>query len=239
MATRRRVLPRKHRSCGSTPSRSGARATRRDGGHHDLLPGTSSRTRAYSCSWSAARTIPACPRRCRSGVSRGASDIGGDILLGGASAGACLAAAATLRALDEKAGPSGVVLAYGFFHATHPRVRDSRHRSRHHRRLTHATWALNVMNRNYAGSPEALGDRLAFPGGHDVAGFPRTLIINAERDNMRASGDLFASELRTSGVDLHHHVAPGTTHAFLNRPGLPPFLTATDMIAKWIAAPSG
>ena len=163
---------------------------------------------------------------------------GGDILLGGASAGACLAAAATLRALDEKAGPSGVVLAYGFFHATHPRVRDSRHRSRHHRRFTHATWALNVMNRNYAGSPEALGDRLAFPGGHDVAGFPRTLIINVERDNMRASGDLFASELRTSGVDLHHHVAPGTTHAFLNRPGLPPFLTATDMIAKWIAAPS-
>jgi acetyl esterase len=161
----------------------------------------------------------------------------GNVLLGGASAGACLAAAATLRALGEGSRPLGTVLAYGFFHAVHPPTRDARQRSRQHRRLTHATWALNVMNRNYAGSPDALGHRLAFPGGHDLAGFPRTLIINAEYDNMRASGDLFASELRAADVDVQHHVLPGTTHAFLNRPGLPPFETATSMIAAWAAGP--
>ncbi|TQM61320.1 alpha/beta hydrolase fold domain-containing protein [Klugiella xanthotipulae] len=37
------------------------------------------------------------------------------VVLGGASAGACLAAAANLRALEEGTGAVGAVLAYGFF----------------------------------------------------------------------------------------------------------------------------
>ncbi|WP_460942720.1 hypothetical protein [Okibacterium endophyticum] len=42
-----------------------------------------------------------------------------------------------------------------------------------------------MANRNYAGSRKALTDRLAFPGGHKLDDFPRTLVINAEQDNMR------------------------------------------------------
>jgi acetyl esterase len=155
------------------------------------------------------------------------------VVLGGASAGACLAAAATLRALDEGVRPVGAVFAYGFFHGVHPRARDPRQRSRRHRRVTHAPWALDAMNRGYAGSRRVLGDRLAFPGGHDVGMFPRTLVVNAEHDNMRASGDLFASELAASGVDVDHHVLAGTRHAFLNRPGLGEFTTTTSLIADW------
>jgi len=155
------------------------------------------------------------------------------VILGGASAGACLAAAATLRAVDEGLRPTGAVFVYGFFHSEHPRARDPRQRSRRHRRITHAPWALDVMNRNYAGSKGPLTDRLAFPGGHELGHFPRTLVVNAEHDNMRASGDLFAAELGAAGTDLEHHVLPGTRHAFLNRPTLDEFATTISMIRAW------
>lgn len=155
------------------------------------------------------------------------------VILGGASAGACLAAAATLRAIDEGLPPAGAVLAYGFFHATHQRTDDRQQRARGHRRITHSVWGLNAMNRNYAGSEGELANRLAFPGGHDLHQFPRTLSINAEKDNMRASGDTFALELSTYGVDVQHHVLQGTRHAFLNRPGHGAFTTAVSLIAEW------
>lgn len=157
----------------------------------------------------------------------------GGVILGGASAGACLAAAAVLRAVDDGARPAGAVFAYGFFHAKHPSVTDAHHRSRGHRRITHARWALNAANRNYAGSRRALSDRLAFPGGHNLDGFPRTLILNAEQDNMRASGDRFATELAHSGVDVKRHVLRGTRHAFLNHPDLDAFPIAISLIAAW------
>lgn len=150
-----------------------------------------------------------------------------------ATAGACLAAAATLRAIDEDLRPAGAVFAYGFFHSTHPRTREGRQRSRGHRRITHSRWALNWMNRNYAGSAEALSDRLAFPGGHDLDAFPRTLVINAEHDNMRASGDMFATELGAAGVDVRHHIQAGSRHAFLNRPSLDAFASAISLVAAW------
>lgn len=161
----------------------------------------------------------------------------GGVLLGGASAGACLAAGATLRALDEGARPAGAVFAYGFFHAAHPRVPDAGRRSRGHRRLTHAPWALDAANRNYAGSRRALSDRLAFPGGHDLDGFPRTLVVDAEHDDMSASGGRFAAELAASGAAVEHHVLPGTNHAFLNRPRLDAFDVAVSLIADWACAP--
>ncbi|GAB3616996.1 hypothetical protein GCM10027416_15530 [Okibacterium endophyticum] len=155
------------------------------------------------------------------------------VILGGASAGACLAAAATLRAIDESLPPVGTVFAYGFFHAAHPPVVDVHQRSRGHRRITHSVWALNAMNRNYAGSRAALADRYAFVGGRELDQFPRTLVVNAEQDNMRASGDQFAAELAASGVDVQHHVLKGTRHAFLNRPALEAFAPTISLIAAW------
>ncbi len=89
------------------------------------------------------------------------------------------------------------------------------------------------MNRNYAGTRAALNDRYAFPGGHELDGFPPTLMINAERDAMRASGDRFGAELLSAGADVEQHTLPGTRHAFLNRPRLDTF---TRLLTSW---PSG
>jgi acetyl esterase len=168
-------------------------------------------------------------------AARAASEEAPDgIVLGGASAGACLAAAATLHALDDGAPPVGAVFAYGFFHATHSRTGDPAHRSRGHRRITHAPWALDVANRNHAGTRQGLAHRYAFPGGHDLTGFPPSLVVNAERDTMRTSGDRFADELADAGTDVERHVLPGSAHAFLNRPGLPAFAAGTELIAEWM-----
>ncbi|MDP4333925.1 alpha/beta hydrolase [Curtobacterium sp. A7_M15] len=159
----------------------------------------------------------------------------GPVLLGGASAGACLAAAVT-RALPVAARPSGLVLAYGFFHARSPRDPAVLRTVRGHRRLTHHPTLLDRANRNHVGRG---GDTVAaFPGGQDLADFPRTLMVDAERDTMRASGDRFADELRGAGAEIERHVLPGARHAFLNRPGSPDSDRALDLVADWTAGSS-
>lgn len=157
----------------------------------------------------------------------------GGLVLGGASAGACLAASAALRTLEMGLNLEAVILAYGFFHAVHPRSAEIRRRVRGHRRLTHSRWVLNAVNRNYAGTAAALADRSAFPGGHDLHGFPPTLMINADRDGVRASGDLFAGELREAGVKVERHVLSGARHSFLNRPRLAEFGVGIELMGAW------
>ncbi|WP_420178828.1 alpha/beta hydrolase [Paenarthrobacter sp. TA1.8] len=161
------------------------------------------------------------------------SQSAGRVILGGASAGACLAAAAALQALDIGSAAKGVILAYGFSHSSHAVSREIQRRVRDHRRLTHSRLVLNAVNRNYAGTRSALNDRYAFPGGHELDGFPPTLMINADRDAMRASGDRFAAELLSAGADVEQHTLPGTRHAFLNRPRLDAFTRAVDLMAEW------
>jgi acetyl esterase len=160
------------------------------------------------------------------------------VLLGGASAGACLAAAAALRVLDVGSDLQleGVVLAYGFFHARLPRNAEIQRRVRGRRRVTHAPRMLDAANRNYAGSRLALTERAAFAGGHDLRGFPATIMVDADRDAMRASGEKFAAELIDAGAKVERHVLPETQHAFLNRPQLPEFAIAIDQIASWALA---
>ena len=160
------------------------------------------------------------------------------MLLGGASAGACLAAAAALRLLDlgSDLKLDGVVLGYGFFHASLPRNAEIQRRVRGRRRVTHAPRMLDAANRNYAGSRLALAERTAFPGGHDLRGFPATIMVDADRDAMRASSEIFAAELIAAGAEVERHVLPDTRHAFLNQPQLPEFAVAIDRIASWALA---
>ncbi|MGW3468960.1 alpha/beta hydrolase [Saccharopolyspora sp. NPDC000995] len=161
----------------------------------------------------------------------------GAATLGGASAGACLAAAVALRLRDQGAtGPSRLVLAYGTFHAALPTPSSqlaSRLRGRHGiLRLRPGT--VERMNRNYAGTPAAMTNPHAFPGGADAEGLPPTLLLDADRDSLRASGEAFAAELAAAHVPVEHHVIPGTVHGFLNRPNRPHFRAAIDIIVKYL-----
>ena len=147
------------------------------------------------------------------------------LLLGGASAGACLAASAVATA------PAlvGLVLTYGFFHARLPRDRAVRRLVRGHRWFTHAPVLLDLSNRAYAGGHPAA----VYPASDDLTRFPRTLMVDAERDVMRGSGERFAGELEHAGVPVERHVLPDSRHAFLNRPGTRDFDDAIDRIAAW------
>ena len=64
----------------------------------------------------------------------------------------------------------------------------------------------DAINRNYL--PD--GDDphgYAFPGGHPVAGLPPVLMVNAELDSLRASGEAFVAELALASVDVASSVS--------------------------------
>ena len=102
------------------------------------------------------------------------------------------------------------------------------------RRYVHTPWLIGQMNLNYAGSAEFLSRPDAFPGGHDLTDFPPSLVVDADRDAMRASGSLFARELLGAGVDTEYRVLPGSSHAFLNRPNDPAFTRGIDLVSEWM-----
>ena len=167
------------------------------------------------------------------------SEAGGPVVLGGASAGACLAAASALRAVSlKRTRPDRLVLAYGTFHAALPAL-SSEVRSRvkgRHGLVQFRSGTVEKMNRNYAGSIGAMDDPFAFPGGHDVAGLPRTYILDADRDTLRASGERFSQELTDSGVDVTRFVLPESTHGFLNRPGTSAYADGLGRLVSWLDA---
>jgi acetyl esterase len=159
------------------------------------------------------------------------------VILGGASAGACLSAGAVLRLAADGAPPLlGVFFAYGFFHAALPeRSREVLGRLGGRRRFTHLPTLLNLTNRNYAGSTAAMAEPFAFAGGHALHEFPPVLMLDADSDSMRASGAQFARELVAAEVPVDYQVLAGSSHAFLNRPGDPAFARAIGLIAGWAA----
>ena len=77
-------------------------------------------------------------------------------------------------------------------------------------------------------------DPRAFPGGHDLTGLPDTLMLDADRDSLRASGGAFAEELRRAGVPLRYEVVPETPHGFLNRPGTPGYDAGVRIMTDWL-----
>lgn len=98
------------------------------------------------------------------------------LVLGGASAGACLCSSAALRISAEGSPtPDRLVLAYASFHASLPPVpAHIRARIRGiHGLMQFRASTVERFHRNYAGSLEAMDDPHAFPGGDDLYGRSR------------------------------------------------------------------
>lgn len=154
--------------------------------------------------------------------------------LGGASAGAALAAALTVR-LGDGAGdkPASVVLAYPIVHPELP-TDDAG-----------ADWyvgftpeSVHQMNLAYAGSLAVFEDPHAFAGVADLADFPPTFIVNSENDALRASGELFARQLVASAVECLEVVEPRTIHGHLSDPKSEAAQASVARIARWILSRS-
>ncbi|GAA1974876.1 alpha/beta hydrolase fold domain-containing protein [Microbacterium pumilum] len=160
--------------------------------------------------------------------------------LGGASAGGNLAAGAALRLVHAGGEvPALAVLAYPTLHAVQEEpdaaLRAALDADPEADQFSPA--AVRGMYENYLGGSTDGAEIFAVPGSataDDVAGFPPTIMINDEVDELRVSGEAFAASLRGAGVDVHAHTEPGTRHGHLNDPEKPAAAASVDRFATRI-----
>lgn len=147
------------------------------------------------------------------------------VLLGGASAGGNLTAGAVAQLQDAgDSVPAGLVLVYPVVHPNGPEASDVVDVSSPHGQLT----------KNFAGSDAAMGDPHAFAALGRVDGFPPTLVVVCEKDDLRPSGEAFARQLETAGVSVVLRVEPNADHGHINEPADPTAPPTIDAIAEWI-----
>jgi acetyl esterase/lipase len=160
------------------------------------------------------------------------------ISIGGASAGANLTAGAALKLRDRDGWvPAALVLAYGAFHAMFPPPSPSlaARLAELPPLFRQREGETNPLHENYLGGPLSSGDGYAFPANAVLSGLCPTLLLNAEYDHLRASGEAFAAALAMAGVDVRQALVPGVLHAFLNQPAeLEPVGRALDLIAETV-----
>ena len=99
--------------------------------------------------------------------------------------------------------------------------------------------ATSFFNVNYLGGPVSKADGYAFPALADLRGLCPTLVLNAEYDDLRASGQAFAAALAAAGVDVRQVMATSMLHGFLNLPAtIGPVSAALDLIAATLHEPA-
>lgn len=161
----------------------------------------------------------------------------GTLHLGGASAGACIAASVALRrVVDGSPSPASLVLAYPLLHPSIPRME----------RTAAAMLAtipdavefspsdVLAMALNYVGDARLLTDGAAFPGLTHLAGLPMTLILTSEHDSLRHSGERFFSSARRAGVRAEYYCEPGAAHGHLGARGSAQFGRSIARIVQWV-----
>jgi acetyl esterase/lipase len=175
-------------------------------------------------------------------VRDNAAELGIDaarISLGGASAGGNLSIGVALKLRDEDGRPPAALLPiYPVAHAVVPPATASLAA-----RMAEVPSVLRFfppqmqwLNENYLGGPLTSADGYAF-GAHAVLeGLCPTLVINAEYDDLRSSGEAFVARLALAGVDVRQVTAVGMLHGFLNtRPDIEPVGQALDLMAEVVA----
>lgn len=169
-------------------------------------------------------------------VELGASP--GRVTLGGASAGANLAAGAALRTRDEGDPPSRLILIYPLVHPELPELSDEL-------AVTIAGLPpaaipvapmVRTLTENYLGAPAGDAGPYAMPGLADLAGLPPTLVVNCEFDGLRASGEAFTEAAIAAGVQVDQRTAPDVLHGHINSPWLPQAQQTYADMAAWVTA---
>lgn len=157
----------------------------------------------------------------------------GDWVIGGASAGANLAAGTTLRMQDEGGTvPVGVVLAYPLLHPELPPFSAELEEALS--RMPSSGWVFSRDDASgFTHNYEPTGSEpYAFPALAPLGDFPPTFMPTAEFDTLRASSDAFGEFL----PDVTEMVLADAYHGFLNEPSVPAATMALDAIAEWITA---
>lgn len=157
--------------------------------------------------------------------------------LGGASAGANLAAGACLKLRDAGGYlPSSLLLLYPCMHPVLPPASAelAAKLTRLPAQMRFESEVFETGIENYLGAPANTATGYAMPALADVRGLPRTLLVNCEYDNLRASGEAFAAALRAANVEVELRTAPNVTHGHLNRPHLAEAQRTLADMSDWI-----
>lgn len=179
-----------------------------------------------------------------------AAELGADparLFAGGASAGANLVTGAVLRMLGHEPAtpsaplPAGLFLAYPALLAVQP-APDAELRAALDADPDADRFPASVvreMYENYLGRDPEGAPISAIPGlatAAELAGFPATIMVNDDTDELRVSGEAFAATLAKAGVSIEVSREPETTHGHLNRPEGPGFEETIERVADWMAA---
>jgi acetyl esterase/lipase len=160
------------------------------------------------------------------------------ISVGGASAGANLTTGAGLKLRDRDGWvPAALVLVYGVFHPATPTASASLARSLAELpTLLRGAVGDHTLTVNYLGGPLSSADGYAMPALAVLEGLCQTVLVHAEYDDLRASGEAFAAQLAVAGVDVRQVLVRGLLHGFLNQPAqLEPVGRSLDLIADVVA----
>jgi acetyl esterase/lipase len=175
-------------------------------------------------------------------VRGSAAELGVDpdrIVVGGASAGGNLAVATALRLRDEdRWQPAGLVPVYPVLHPAlpDPTPEVAALLGEVPPALRFTPEGTAGVNANYLGGQPA--DGYAFPALADLAGLAPTLLVTAEYDDLRTTGEAFVVLLQDAGVAVRHVQADGMLHGFLNLSAeLGPVDSVLDLVSAAATAP--
>ena len=170
-----------------------------------------------------------------------AGDLGIDparITIGGASAGGNLTAGAAVKLRDRDGWvPAALALVYPALHARVPRPSPSlAARLAELPPLFQPAGEDHTLSENYLGGPLSSADGYAFAAGAILDGLCPVLVLNAEYDHLRASGEAFTAAAALAGVDVRQVTIRGMLHGFLNLPAeVEPVRRCLDLIAETVA----
>ena len=156
--------------------------------------------------------------------------------IGGASAGANLAAGAALRLRDEQRAPASVLLLYPLVHPVLPAPDHALAATLSGLPNGHAfrSSTTRAVIENYLGGPVDTATPYAFAALGNLRGYPPTLVINCEYDGLRASGEAFTEALREAGVAVTQLLARDVLHGHINSPWLPQAQQSYADMATWL-----
>src|SRR4051794_15002181 len=158
------------------------------------------------------------------------------ISIGGASAGGNLTAGAALELRDRDGWvPASLLLAYPALHAAvpAPSAALAAKLAELPPLFQPRAGSGHPLSGNYLGGPLSRADGYAFPAHAVLEGLCPTVVINAEYDNLRPSGEAFTAALAVAGVDVRQVTVPGLLHGFLNQPAeLEPVGRCLDLMAE-------
>jgi acetyl esterase/lipase len=158
------------------------------------------------------------------------------IHIGGGSAGGNLSAGVTKRLRDQGAPlPASLVMVYPLLHSVLPKLApdDEAFCKSHVKAFADEEFVLAACL-NYVGDAAALSDPYAFPGVGSLAGLPPVLIVNAQFDSLRGSGEAFAAQLAADGGTVVCECETGALHGYLMTPSSPFAPTTVARMRSWL-----